>query len=141
MHYTFILVIMLLSSCASLTPQEAAHYSSRIYPEPLPAIFEAVKQRVEAYPMGLAGADAARGLVVSRTGTATPGVALAGASVGYQISVRLAADGNGTRVTPAWRMNISSEPTKAQFLDVPIDHNPMLYIEFFDELDRQLTRP
>lgn len=133
-----ILVGLLLTStlsCTRLTPQEREHYASRVYDTPFERVLEAVKERVRKYPMGLQEADPQKGIVVSRIGGTTPGI---GATVGYQITVTLAMEGQRTRVTPSWQMNISSEPTQTHLLPVTIDDRPLLYLEFFDGLDEQL---
>lgn len=123
--------------CTRLTPQEREHYASRIYDLPHDRVFEAVKERVRQYPMGLQDADPQQGLVKSRIGGTTPGI---GATVGYQITVLATAEGERTRVVPTWQMNISSEPTKTHLLPVTIDDRPLLYLEFFDALDEQLQK-
>ncbi len=123
--------------CTRLTPQERAHYASRVYDIPHERVFEAVKERVRQYPMGLQEADLQKGLVISRIGGTTPGI---GATVGYQITVTVTAESQRTRVVPSWQMNISSEPTKTHLLPVTIDDRPLLYWEFFDALDEQLQK-
>lgn len=131
------LVIAFTLGCTRLTPQERAHYASRLYNIPHERVFEAVKARVTQYPMGLQEADSQKGLVISRIGGTTPGI---GATVGYQITVMVTAEGQRTRVVPSWQMNISSEPTKTHLLPVTIDDRPLLYWEFFDPLDEQLQK-
>ena len=131
------LVIAFTLGCTRLTPQERAHYASRLYNIPHERVFEAVKARVTQYPMGLQEADPQKGLVISRIGGTTPGI---GATVGYQITVMVTAEGQRTRVVPNWQMNISSEPTKTHLLPVTIDDRPLLYWEFFDPLDEQLQK-
>lgn len=130
--------ILLISSagCTRLTPQEREHYASRAYALPYEQVFDAVKTRVAQYPMGLAEADPAKEIVRSRIGGTTPGI---GATVGYQVTVSVKQEGNRTRVRPDWQMNIASEPTKTQLLPVSIDERPLMYLEFFDELDAQLA--
>ena len=132
----FFLIAFALS-CTRLTPQEREHYASRVYDIPHERVFEAVKERVRPYPMGLQDADPQQGLVKSRIGGTTPGI---GATVGYQITVMTTAEGQRTRVVPTWQMNISSEPTKTNLLPVTIDDRPLLYWEFFDALDEQLQK-
>lgn len=132
------LFVLASVSCTRLTPQEQQHYASRSYPLPYAQVFDAVKARVAQYPMGLADADPEKQVVRSRIGGTTPGI---GATVGYQITVAVREEGTRTRVTPTWQMNISSEPTKTHLLPTPIDERPLLYMEFFDELDTQLTPP
>jgi len=131
------LVIAFALGCTRLTPQEREHYASRVYNIPHERVFEAVKERVRQYPMGLQDADPQQGLVKSRIGGTTPGI---GATVGYQITVMATAEGQRTRVVPTWQMNISSEPTKTHLLPVTIDDRPLLYLEFFDALDEQLEK-
>ncbi|MBI5673470.1 MAG: hypothetical protein HZC50_09575 [Nitrospirae bacterium] len=131
------LVIAFTLGCTRLTPQERAHYASRLYNIPHERVFEAVKARVTQYPMGLQEADPQNGRVISRIGGTTPGI---GATVGYQITVMVTAEGQRTRVIPSWQMNISSEPTKTHLLPVTIDDRPLLYWEFFDPLDEQLQK-
>lgn len=87
--------------------------------------------------MGLGKADPEHGIVQSRIGGTTPGF---GANVGYQVLVSVQPEGQRTRVTPRWEMNVSSEPTKAQLLPVTIDERPLFYVEFFDELDERLKQ-
>ena len=134
--FVFLLIAFTLG-CTRLTPQEREHYASRVYDIPHERVFEAVKERVRQYPMGLQEADLQQGLVKSRIGGTTPGI---GATVGYQITVLATAEGERTRVVPSWQMNISSEPTKTQLLPVSIDDRPLLYLEFFDALDEQLEK-
>lgn len=131
------LVIAFTFGCTRLTPQEREHYASRVYDIPHERVFEAVKERVRQYPMGLQEAYPQDGLVKSGIGGATPGI---GATVGYQITVMTTAEGQRTRVVPHWQMNISSEPTKSHLLPVTIDDRPLLYWEFFDALDEQLEK-
>lgn len=123
--------------CTRLTPQEREHYASRVYDIPHERVFEAVKERVRQYPMGLQEADPQKGLVISRIGGTTPGI---GATVGYLVTVTVRPEGQQTRVVPNWQMNVSSEPTKAHLLPVTIDDRPLLYLEFFDALDEQLEK-
>lgn len=135
-----ILIFLLIASalgCTRLTQQEREHYASRVYDIPHERVFEAVKERVRQYPMGLQDADPQQGLVKSRIGGTTPGI---GATVGYQITVMATAEGQRTRVVPSWQMNVSSEPTKTHLLPVTIDDRPLLYLEFFDALDEQLQK-
>lgn len=131
------LVIAFALGCTRLTPQEREHYASRVYDIPHDRVFEAVKERVRQYPMGLQEADPQQGLVKSRIGGTTPGI---GATVGYQITVIVTSEGQRTRAVPTWQMNISSEPTKTHLLPVTIDDRPLLYWEFFDALDEQLDK-
>mgnify|MGYP007037744724 CR=1 FL=1 len=134
------LALVIISSaigCTRLTPQEREHYASRTYDIPFEHVFEAVKERVRQYPMGLQEADLQKGVVISRIGGTTPGI---GATVGYQITVAVTMEGHRTRVAPSWQMNISSEPTKTHLLPVTIDDRPLLYWEFFDALDEQLQK-
>lgn len=132
------ILTIITTGCTRLTAQEQAHYSSRVYPLPYERVFEAVKERVSDYPMGLKAADQAKGLVTSRIGGATSNI---GAAIGYQIMVSVTAERERTRVTPAWRMNISSEPTSIHMLPVGIDERPLMYMEFFDALDVILSGP
>jgi hypothetical protein len=46
--------------------------------------------------------------------------------------------GNRTRVTPDWKKTVSSKRTYTHLLPVSIDERPLLYTEFFDELDKHL---
>lgn len=130
-------VILPLSSCTHLNAQEQQRYSSRVYAIPYERVFNAVQSRIEQYPMGLGKADPEHGIVQSRIGGTTPGF---GANVGYQVLVSVQPEGQRTRVTPRWEMNVSSEPTKAQLLPVTIDERPLFYVEFFDELDERLKQ-
>ena len=120
-------------SCTGLKVEDQKYYSSRLYPLPYERVFNAVHYRVAEYPMGMGEADQTMGIVQSRIGRAAPG---RGSSVGYQITVAVSQQGNRTRVTPDWQMNVSSEPTKPQLRPISIDERPLLYKEFFDELDK-----
>lgn len=127
----------LTAGCTILTPEERAHYASRLYQLPSAVVFDAVQTRVKQYPMGVEEADLTKGYVTSRIGGTTPGF---GANVGYQVRVLVAEEGpKQTRVTPAWQMNVSSEPTKTHLIPVTIDDRPLLYWEFFDDLDKGLS--
>jgi hypothetical protein len=120
-------------SCTGLKIEDQKYYSSRLYPLPYERVFNAVHYRVAEYPMGMGEADQTTGIVQSRIGRTTSG---SGSTVGYQITVVVSQQGNRTRVTPDWQMNVSSEPTKPHLRPISIDERPLLYKEFFDELDK-----
>lgn len=122
-------------SCTRLPPLDHKYYSSRLYPLPYERVFNAVHARVAEYPMGIAEANQTDGIVKSRIGGTKPGIS---ATVGYQLTVTVSQAGKRTRVTPDWQMNVSSEPTKPHLLPVNIDERPLLYVEFFNELDKYL---
>ena len=132
-----LLIVAFLSpmSCARLTPEDQKYYSSHLYDQSYERVFNAVHARVAEYPMGMGEADQTKGIVQSRIGRATPGT---GGTVGYQVTVAVSRQGKRTRVTPDWQMNISSEPTTTQLIPVSIVERPLLYTEFFDELDKHL---
>ena len=131
----FIAFALLFSaiSCTGLKIEDQKYYSSRLYPLPYERVFNAVYYRVAEYPMGMGEADQTMGIVQSRIGRTAPG---RGSTVGYQITVAVSQQGNRTRVTPDWQMNVSSEPTKPQLRPISFDERPLLYKEFFDELDK-----
>ena len=135
-----VMIVALLStiSCAqlTLTPQDPTYYSSRLYDLSYERVFNAVHARVAEYPMGVREADQTKGIVKSRIGRTTPGIDATG---GYQVTVAVSQVGeNRTRVTPDWKKTVSSAPTNTHLLPVSIDERPLLYTEFFDELDKHL---
>lgn len=132
-----LLIVALLStmSCTQLTPQDPQYYSSRLYDLPYERVFNAVHARVAEYPMGVREADQTKGIVKSRIGGTTPGIDATG---GYQVTVAVSQVGNRTRVTPHWKKTVSSALTNSHLLSVSIDERPLLYTEFFDELDKHL---
>ena len=67
------------------------------------------------------------------------GSALAGGTVGYQLTVQVEpVTESSARVTPAWAMNVSSEVFRPNLVAIPIEHRPILYVDFFDALDARL---
>ena len=130
-----VMIVVLLStmSCTRLPTIDQKYYSSRLYPVPYEKVFNAVHFRMAEYPMGMEEADQTQGIIKSRIGRTAPG---SGATVGYQVTVVVSQVGKRTRVTPEWKMNVSSEPTNTYLVPVSIDERPRLYIEFFDELDK-----
>ena len=124
-----------MMGCTGLTPQAPQYYSSRLYDLPYERVFNAVHARVAEYPMGVREADQTKGIVKSRIGRTTPGIDATG---GYQVTVAVSQVGNRTRVTPDWKKTVSSAPTNTHLLPVSIDERPLLYTEFFDELDKHL---
>lgn len=130
-----VMIVVLLStmSCTRLPTIDQKYYSSRLYPVPYEKVFNAVHFRMAEYPMGMEEADQTQGIIKSRIGRTAPG---SGATVGYQVTVVVSPVGKRTRVTPEWKMNVSSEPTNTYLVPVSIDERPRLYIEFFDELDK-----
>lgn len=131
-----IMAVLSIQACTRLTPQEQIHYSTRVYTLPYEQVFDAVKTRIEQYPMGLGKTEHERGILQSRIGGTTPGF---GANVGYQILVSVTPERDKTRVTPTWKMNVSSEPTTTHLVPVGIDERPLFYVEFFDGLDAILS--
>jgi hypothetical protein len=132
-----LMIVALLSmmSCMQLTPQDPQYYSSRLYDLPYERVFNAVQARVAEYPMGVREADQTKGIIKSRIGATTPGIDATG---GYQVTVAVSQVGNRTRVTPDWKKTASSKRTYTHLLPVSIDERPLLYTEFFDELDKHL---
>ena len=132
-----LLIVVLLStmSCARLPTLDKKYYSSRLYDQSYVRVFNAVYARVAEYPMGMGEADQTKGIVQSRIGRMTSGI---GGTVGYQVTVAVLQQGKRTRVTPDWQMNVSSESTTLQLVPLSIDQRPLLYTEFFDELDKHL---
>ena len=124
-------------NCTSAPPLDKKYYTSRLYDLPYERVFNAVHFRVAEYPMGVGDANQAMGTVQSRIGAPKPSL---DATVGYQITVEVSEAGKRTRVTPEWRMNISSEPSQTQLIPIDIDERPQLYIEFFEELDKYFKR-
>ncbi len=133
------LIVALLStmSCTRLPSIDQKYYSSRLYPVPYEKVFNAVHFRMAEYPMGIEEADQTQGIIKSRIGRTTLD---SGATVGYQVTVVVSQVGKRTRVTPDWKMNVSSEPTKTHLVPVTIDERPRLYMEFFDELDKYFLK-
>ncbi len=133
--------VMLLSftGCTILSKQEEDHYRSRVYAVNQPMVFEAVKAQMKSYTMALDEADLSKGILRSQPGGVGHSTALAGGTVGYQLTVHVdAITPTSTRVIPAWAMNVSSDALHPQLVDVPIEHRPILYVEFFDALDTRL---
>ena len=118
-------------SCTGLTPRDPKYYSSRLYDLPYERVFNAVQARVAEYPMGVEKADKTNGIVKSRIGDTTSDD---GPTAGCQVTVFVSQLGNQTRVTPEWQI----KPIETHLLPVTIDDRPLLYMEFFDELDKRL---
>ena len=133
----YVMIVALLStmSCTQLIPQDPQYYSSRLYDLPYERVFNAVHARMAEYPMGVREADQTKGIVKSRIGRTTPGIDATG---DYQVTVAVSQVGNRTRVTPDWKKTASSAPANTHLLPVSIDERPLLYAEFFDELDKHL---
>ena len=129
----YVMIVALLStmSCTQLIPQDPQYYSSRLYDLPYERVFNAVQARVAEYPMGVEKADQTKGIVKSRLGGMTPGDET---TVDWQVTVFVSQVGNQTRVTPEWQM----KPIEPHLLPVIIDDRPLLYMKFFDELDKHL---
>ena len=127
------MIVALFSAinCTGLTPQNSKYYSSRLYDLPYERVFNAVQARVAEYPMGVEKADQTKGIVKSRIGDTTSDD---GPIVGCQVTVFVSQVGNQTRVTPEWQI----KPIETHLLPVTIDDRPLLYMEFFDELDKRL---
>jgi len=134
---TWILIVLAVVGCTRLTAQDQEHYASRLYPVPYERVLDAVIMRVTQYPMGLADADLVKGVVRSHIGKTTPNL---DATVDYQVTVIMRKEGDRTRVIPNWHVNISSEPTQPDLRLTSIEKHPLLYKEFFDELDTLLAR-
>lgn len=131
-----IVALLSMMSCTQLTPQDSKYYSSRLYDLPYERVFNAVHARVAEYPMGVREADQTKGIVKSRIGGTTPGVEATGS---YQVTVAVSQVGNRIRVTPDWKKKtVSSKLTNTHLLPVSIDERPLLYTEFFNELDKHL---
>ena len=80
------------------------------------------------YTMALATVDPAKGLLESQP-----------SGVGYQLTVQVEpVTESSARVTPAWAMNVSSEAFRPNLVAIPIEHRPILYVDFFDALDARL---
>ena len=126
-----IVVFLSAISCTGLTQRDPKYYSSRLYDLPYERVFNAVQARVAEYPMGVENADQTKGIVKSRIGDTTSDD---GPIVGCQVTVFVSQVGNQTRVTPEWQM----KPIETQLLPITIDDRPLLYREFFDELDKRL---
>ncbi|MGC4095682.1 MAG: hypothetical protein QM706_01080 [Nitrospira sp.] len=124
-----------MMTCTSVPPIDKKYYTSRLYDLPYERVFNAAHFRVAEYPMGVGEADQTKGVVQSRIGIPKPGF---DATVGYQITVDVSEAGKRTRVTPEWRMNVSSETSKTLLIPIGIDERPQLYTEFFEELDKYL---
>ncbi|HNK15127.1 MAG TPA: hypothetical protein PLZ20_11205, partial [Nitrospira sp.] len=79
MHSLLIgLMALLLTGCTILSPQEEAHYRSRVYDLSQPVVFDAVKAQMIDYTMALATVDPAKGLLKSQPSGVGHSAALAG---------------------------------------------------------------
>ena len=133
------LMALLLTGCTILSPQEEAHYRSRVYNLSQSIVFDAVKVQMIEYTMALATVDPAKGLLKSQPSGVGHSAALAGGTVGYQLTVQVEpVTESSARVTPAWAMNVSSEAFRPNLVAIPIEHRPILYVDFFDALDTRL---
>lgn len=126
-----------MMNCTRVPQIDQKYYTSRLYDLPYERVFNAVHYRVAEYPMGVSVANQTQGSVQSRIGAPSQGF---DATVGYQISVDVSEVGKRIRMTPEWRMNVSSEPTKTHLIPISVEEQPQLYIEFFEELDKYFKR-
>jgi len=146
MKYLVILVLFLsglsLTACTILSAEEESLYRSRTYPLAQSVTFEAVHAQLKQYTMAIDEADLVKGLIKTQPGGPGHGLAFGGGTVGYQVTVHVdALSPSSSRVTPAWSMNVSSDPFRPQIVAVPIEHRPILYVEFFNALDERLGLP
>jgi len=137
----FILLTTLLAACSlffPLSPEERANLESRTYSLSKTTVYEAVREVLKQYPMGIQSANFEEGTILSNVSGPQSGPM--GTMVGYQVTVTIAELPIGkVRVTPVWKMNVSSDPFHPNLVDQSATIKPSLYRDFFDTLNTKLA--